>query len=598
MPISIYYKNEQTQVCTLRPSPLVSISSNLNKVGGENVGVTYNIILTGTILEDRGSPYALKTQDNSPFNYYDDTVPTGIGPYGQFDNSSGHSEDNMPKVQPIPNNAKLDAIFSKQRAIKALFSEDGQKLEIMPVHGDEPAVICFPRVVSIDFEEGNYVHRCDYTITLEADTLLNKDLRVDAEGNVVEEGLKPALSGPNSSMTSDTIIALSGAFINDFSESWSVEVDDERSENLSQPRTYRITREVTATGKTHYFPSDDGTKVTKIPAWQSARDYVVKRLLPPESGILQYPNVGPYGYMHKDNQIGSGTLNLFNSYGGFNHVRTEDVDMSAGSFSVSETYVIASGTSYEDYNVSISQSLDSAFVNVSIDGTVVGLDTITPSGYGSPDGTPTLGTYPNTAEHIGSGKYQNALAKYNMLSNSGQFGIISDVYKRANNSVALELNSQPTSISLGMNEFNGEITYSLDFDNRPTNIISGVLSENISVNDTYPGDVFATIPVLGRKTGPVLQYIGTRTEYKRDLQIELQMDYTNLHYGNGQRELVTQKPSIVEPTRTQLRQLIQSMSPAYELGVRKYFIEAPQESWSPKTGNYSFSISWTYELDR
>ena len=95
----------------------------------------------------------------------------------------------------------------------------------------------------------------------------------------------------------------------------------------------------------------------------------------------------------------------------------------------------------------------------------------------------------------------------------------------------------------------------------------------------------------------VLQYVGSRTEYKRDVQIELQMDYTDLHYASG-RGLVTQKPSIVEPTRTQLRELIKSVSPEQEPGVRKYFINAPNESWSPKTGSYSFSISWTYELDR
>ena len=159
------------------------------------------------------------------------------------------------------------------------------------------------------------------------------------------------------------------------------------------------------------------------------------------------------------------------------------------------------------------------------------------------------------------------------------------------------MNSQPKSISLGLNEFNGEITYSLEFDNRPTNIMSGVLSENISVNDTYPGDVFAIIPVLGRATGPVLQYVGSRTEYKRDVQIELQMDYTDLHYASG-RGLITQKPSIVEPTRTQLRNLIKSLSPEGEPGVRQYFISAPSENWSPKTGSYNFSISWTYELDR
>ena len=293
-------------------------------------------------------------------------------------------------------------------------------------------------------------------------------------------------------------------------------------------------------------------------------------------------------------------MNLIDKYRGFNHTRTEDIDVSAGSFSVTETFLLASGDSYEDYNMSVSKGIDNAFVSVSIDGTVKGLNEISPSGFGEHQ---TVGVgfvppaSPPTIEVIASGAYDNALKKYNEITNSGQYGLTSDVFKRAQNSVAFELNSQPKSISLGLNEFNGEITYSLEFDNRPTNIMSGVLSENISVNDTYPGDVFAIIPVLGRATGPVLQYVGSRTEYKRDVQIELQMDYTDLHYASG-RGLITQKPSIVEPTRTQLRNLIKSLSPEGEPGVRQYFISAPSENWSPKTGSYNFSISWTYELDR
>ncbi len=581
MPISVYYKNDDAQVCTLRPSPLVSIASNLNKVGGENVGITYSITLTGTLLEDRGTPYAIKMQDNSAFKYYDNTTPTGIGPYGQFDNTGGHSENNRPKIQPIPENAKLDAIFSKQRALKALFSIDGQRLEIMPVHGDEPAVVCFPRVVSIDFQEGLYINRCDYTITLEADTLLNKNLTIDDDGNPLSSDLKPAIAGANDGLTTPQVISLSGAFIESFSESWNIEVDDERAENLSIPRTYRITHSISAQGKTHYFPS--GADVVKIPAWRSAKSYVVSNLLS-KSGVLDYPNGAPLPYPSVNNQLGSGTLDLVNTYRGFNHTRTEDIDVAGGSFSVSETFLLASGDSYEDYSMSVSKGIDNAFVNVSIDGTVTGLNEVSPSGYGAQPTKP-------------SGSYDNALKKYHEISKSGQFGLTSDIYRRAQNSVPFELNSQPKSISLGLNEFNGQITYSLEFDNRPTNIISGVLSESISVNDTYPGDVFSVVPVIGRATGPVLQYVGSRTEYKRDVQIELQMDYTDLHYASG-RGLITQKPSIVEPTRTQLRELIKSVSPEQEPGVRKYFINAPNESWSPKTGSYSFSISWTYELDR
>ena len=581
MAISVSYKYDDAQVCTLRPSPLVSIASNLNKVGGENVGITYSITLTGTILEDRGSPYAVKMQDNSPFPYFDGTTPAGTGPYGQFDNTGGHSENNRPKVQPVPENSKLDAIFSKQRAIKALFAIDGQRLEIMPVHGDEPAVICYPRVVSIDFQDGLYINRCDYTITLEADTLLNKNLTIDDDGNPLPADSKIAISGANDGHTTEQVIALSGAFIESFSESWNIEVDDERAENLSIPRSYRITHNISAQGKTHHFPS--GGQVHKIPAWQNAKNYVINNLLA-KSGVLDYPNTSPLAYPSVNNQLGSGTINLVSAYRGFNHTRTEDIDVAAGSFSVSETFLLASGDSYEDYSMSVSKGIDNAFVNVSIDGTITGLNEISPSGYGA--------ELPKD-----SGAYDNALKKYHEISKSGQFGLTSDIYRRAQNSVPFELNSQPKSISLGLNEFNGQITYSLEFDNRPTNIISGVLSENISVNDTYPGDVFSVVPVIGRATGPVLQYVGSRTEYKRDVQIELQMDYTDLHYASG-RGLVTQKPSIVEPTRTQLRNLITSLSPKEEPGVRKYFISAPNESWSPKTGSYSFSISWTYELDR
>ena len=197
-----------------------------------------------------------------------------------------------------------------------------------------------------------------------------------------------------------------------------------------------------------------------------------------------------------------------------------------------------------------------------------------------------------------SGAYDNALGKYNTISNNGQFGVGSDAYKRANNTVAVSLNSQPTSVSLGTNEFTGEITYSLGFNNRPTNIISGVVSETISVNDTYPGDIFAVIPVLGRKTGPILQYIGGRSEHKRDVSINLTMDYTKVRYGNQRNSLILKKPSVVEPMATQIADLLKEVSPQGEPGVRKYFVSPPTENWNPKEGTYNFNISFTYELDK
>jgi hypothetical protein len=44
--------------------------------------------------------------------------------------------------------------------------------------------------------------------------------------------------------------------------------------------------------------------------------------------------------------------------------------------------------------------------------------------------------------------------------------------------------------------------------------------------------------------------------------------------------------------------LINSFNPGNMglFGVKKYFTEAPSESWNPKTGQWSYSVSWVYEM--
>ena len=567
MPIRIRYQNDDSQECTIRPTPLVSISTNILKNGaGEAFGVNYTITLTGSILADQGTPYARDT-NGVRYGFFGNPPPTPdeVGPYGAFDSTGHHFADNRPTQQQITARASSNAIFFKQQVLRALFAQDGQRMEISDFYDDEPTVLCHPRLVGdISFSEGVYVDRAEYTITLEADTLLNKNLIVNSEGSLAASD-----GSVHVGHTEEQLLAsLSGAFIADYTEDWSIEVDDALGESTTSPRSYRVTHTLSSTGKTHY-----NTNGISTPAWEQARNFVQRKL---SNGVTDYPNVM--------GSIGSGTISLVSSYGGFNHVRTEQIGESAGSYGVTETWLLSSGTSYENYSMSTTTSTDSPFISVSIDGNIKGLSQIAPSGF----------TSANTARSA----YDNALTKYNVVTNSGQFGVGSDMYKRSNNLVAVQLNSQPKSITLGSNPYNGEISYNLQFDNRPTNIISGVLAESISVNDTYPGDVFAVIPVLGRAQGPILQYIGGRTEYRRDISIDLIMDYTDIPYGKTRSSLMLKKPSVVEPTATQLGELIAELSPSGEPGVRKYFISPPTESWQPKNGIYNLNLSWTYELSR
>ena len=593
MPIRVKYNN--ADYCNIRPTPFVNISVNTLKNKTGNFGVTYAITLTGTLIPNHGSPFAIDPATNSPYEFLPGQVePTVMhGPYGSFDGTPISTAPNYKPAVQQHQSKPASAILSKQRALRALFAKDGQELEITDVFDNAGAtVVCYPRVVSVSFEEGQYVTQTSYTITLEADYLLHKplgdvdpeNLHVDNEGTIAQFTEAPGPENRNGyqiieGLTIDDLLNDEDtAFIEDFSEDWSLEVDESFSENINLPRTYRISHSLSANGKTVYTPGQDDVKHKQ--AWEQAKAFVQKRLS--YAPNKNYPN-----FM---NQIGSGTVDLISSYRGFNHLRTENINEAAGTYSISESWILASGTSHENYSLSVNTSNSDPFVKVDINGTVKGMNEISPEAYGSNlDGQPIVNV---------SGAYVNALEKYNAITNFGQFGLTSDVYKRANNMVAVELNSQPISQALGVNQFGGEITYNLSFDNRPTNIIQGTVAETIQVNDTYPGDVFAVLPVLGRATGPVLQYIGGRTEYRRDVSINLTMDYSRIPYGNTRSTLLLKKPSLVEPTATQLASLINELSPAGEPGVRKYFVSAPTENWEPKTGSYTMNISWTYELDR
>jgi hypothetical protein len=575
MPIRVRYDNNGiSEDCTIRPTPFIQISENVLKNAEGSFGVTYTIVLTGTLLVDRGTPFALNPATDAPFEWPWTPDPSPlIGPYGLFDDFALSADPTYKPPRQQVQDKRASAMLSKQRALRALFATDGARVELTDILDNAGAtIVCYPRVSSISFTENAYVTKCEYTITLEADYLVRGQFDgdsqyVDYEGTLTNSGIQ------GTEVQVQTLLSDPATyFVETYSEDWSLEVDDTQGESLANPRSYRISHNLSATGKTVYDWESEKVK----PAWEWARDFVHSRLS--DNPNDSYPNVA--------GQIGSGTVDLINSYGGFNQVRTEQINVADGTYSITENWVLSSGYSTESYNITTSTSNTDAFINVSVNGSVKGLSNIPPDQYG------------NAELAAASGAYSNALGKYNQISNSGQFGMTSDIYRRVNNMVAVELNSQPTSLSIGTNQFTGDISYDLSFNNRPTNIISGAIAENIQVNDTYPGDVFAAIGVLGRATGPILQYIGGRTEYRRDVSLSLTMDYTKIPYGSERSTLILKKPSLVEPTASQIAALVGELSPQGEPGVRKYFVTAPTESWSPKEGTYSLNISWTYELDR
>lgn len=592
--ITVYYKNANEEGCVIRPTPLVSIASTPIRNGMASYGSEYTITLTGTLIATEGSPI---WTDNGDAEFGPSDKFNQIGP--NWDDSS--QSDQRPNTENVPYQERLNSIFTKQAAIRELFARDGQKMEISPISNDGAVIVCYPQVESINFEEGIYVDICRFTVTLTATSLL------DANGKVFEDGMQrnvhdvPSGDGSPSiateymykgnRLTEKEILDRDGGFVSDVSDSWSLEPDESLG-NTTQggrviPVGYRLTRNVTATGQTKYIgdfgEAGDAGVAKRYEAWENARNYIKKTVIEEDSNGVAGSNNYPYYDVLK--VYGSGFLEL-SGFGGYSHSRTENIDQAAGTYSLTDSWVLASGVSaFETFTMSIGSSTDAAYVEVGVNGTIRGANNLPASGQVIP-------------EAVGEGAYDRALNRYYEVSNNGQYGVGCDIYKRANAAVDPVLNMQPKSISLSTNEYAGEITYNITFDNRPQNIFSDVMSESISVNDTYPGDVFASIPVLGRANGPVLQYLSTRTEYTRSLSLDIQLDYTDIGYGNNRANLMMTKPSVNEPLRSEINDVIAQVSPANEPGIVKYFIGPPSESWNPRTGSYSLQLQWTYEVDR
>ncbi len=556
--LQIHKSSAGTDPVYIRPTPLISISRETLRNSMGDFGGRYTITLTGTILDQGG-----------------------------VINSSNALQPALGTPQPDGDAAFM--IFEQQEQLKSLFSEPVLRFEINNIDGSAtPSTVAYVRLQSLNFEDGVFFNTCRYTAVFTAEYMTYDGTSLhdgDKMANLIEaDDIQQNFATIGEERTS------LGGVVSDYTETWSIEVDDSLGvtsdtayDKIITPRSYRVTRDISVTGRDYLFEDSDQT-FKKSEAWREAKGFASKVLL--TDHVEDYPQRNSTGF------LANNVINLSSGYGGYNHFRVENIDKTAGVVNINDTWLICSGTAFENYSSSISSSNDNPYVAVTLNGTIKGVSSISASGdyYGG-----------NQVNNNLANPYDNALKKYYKVANDGSFGINSLLYKRANSVVEPGLNPQPLSIALSDDKFAGEITYSIQFDNRPQNVVTEAISEVISVNDTYPGDLYALIPVIGRPTGPVLQYIGGRTEYKRDVSLELVFDYTDIDYGNNtgagiRKKLMLSKPSLNNPTRGQINDLVKQLSPMSEPSLRKCFLNPPQESWNPKEGRYSLNLSWVYEL--
>jgi hypothetical protein len=434
----------------------------------------------------------------------------------------------------------LDKIFTKIRDIRNAFDRDGKLFQITDCTG---GVLweCYPRIIGdIRFSESTdkWVFTCPYNITLECD----------------HEPVAHSIAG-----SGENIPALMPPYIANYEDNWSFEFDDSISKYSlstdSNALVVRATHEVNAVGKSHWKgPGLTGT--LEKPAWRWAEDFVVSKL-------------------DKDpiNPLTSGVFNVTTTgWNRYNHFRVQKIGESDGTFSVSETFILKNKSDgvLEDFNVEVRSSLQDPHTSVGINGSIQGLEE---RSYGTGTGVGQLS--------IAKTKYENAANYWETIKDSLL------IYPRANAIVAADgitLNTTELTKIVGRSPTKGQITYSYEYNNRPSNCITGSKVENIQIQDDNPVDVFSRITIMGRAQGPILQSFNTITDFKRTVSLDVIMtpptgcSIVTLLSGNS--------PS------SQVSSILCSFEQDLKSRYTRVLKERDSVSWEPKSGHYNRVVSW------
>jgi hypothetical protein len=552
----------------LVPAPLVSFSKqNYNNIGRPGFGADYSVTLQGTLIQTHGNPY----------------YATGVAGLADDGTTWTTTRDVEPEeITAVSGADLLDATIRKQELIRHLFTNPSISGVAKPLKvtikgwedgtgtGSGLSFQAFVDDITFDADSA-WARPTTYTISMRNATFLQS-----ANNSFSEYANENLASGGHaiSSLTENFDIQEDGRTTIKFVKSGYV------SQAQSLLKVYTVNRSITAVGSPVY--DDTGGYLSGVAPWQQASGYILE-YMGLETGVI------PRSLL-VSNFLTSG-------YNIANTVYQESIDREAGSYSLTETYIAYSGEHPVLEQITINNDIGENESNaVSVQGTIQGLNTAN-------------GFISSGSAYLNANTYWTGVVDISVPPETYYYakGVLSTEDwlhpKPLNRSVARDLNA-------------GTINYTYNFDDRPPNLIPGSISESIQVSDTYPGEIFSVTPVIGRSQ-PVLQYLNSRSEYKRNLSINVTMGkptgyawgtepgtyvHPSGHITGNQDNILKslmfhQKPSI--SNSFELNYIYQAANPVndpyFTVSNGKCFHSAPTESWDAKTRNYTYNIEWTYE---
>jgi len=463
----------------------------------------------------------------------------------------------------------VDSVFSGLDELSRAFDSDFKLLFLQC--DSSPIISGYPRVTecSIDHASDNYVIRGNYSISLELPSLTGSGF----------DPVGPVYSGVAGGCGVDEL-DLSNAGIISYSDDFTVEFMDERvggaqlivpgaTEGIigELPSVFSIQRSISAQGDSYASTDNAGVCNDYIHPWQRASGFIMPRLgFPPEITGLR-------GLICPEGQEF------------VNNFRSVNVNKTEGSVTVNETYIaVTGGNAYEDFEINTSQTLGEPYITVTIDGTINGLTNLS---YG---GCPTTGVP----------KFNNAIAHWSGSVSGALYSRASKVLLATpplsghvgaggpQNFPSNALNNLELSKTVGYNPVAGTVTYSCTYDNRPAHCYIHAITEDVTFSESEPNDVFASLTILGKASGPLYQTIGTVGPRTRELSINavlpMQTDCVGTGIDGGGSFF--NAPDVYDA-------MVLNYAAILNWNYDQVFVTASSKTWEPKTGRFSLNQSWT-----
>jgi hypothetical protein len=451
----------------ISPAPLVTINkSYINAGDGTPINVNYDITITGTLLPGRGSP-----------------------------NSSGTFSTGTPLAdETFTTDAEnFNSLLVKQQALRELFRLEGKAFEWIPPGYSE--VKCYPQIVSINFPQGQWVQRSDYTVTLRANRLY----------------------GPSGDQLESLDKGVQPYNLRNANDSWSVQENEENDDVLT------ITHTVSATAFTRFDDENEFDIPNLDEAWEWAKTWVKTRITTVADTMH---STNEQNFLENKSIFGITFGSGAGEYQAYSRKRVENLDRFSGTYSITDTWTLSTNGVVETYSVKHSSSnadvttggaKSLGFRNqFSITGSIRGLDSSTTTKYEAAENF-----FNNNILDPDEDEYILTRIKTDIWGDPSPNGVT--------------IPSTPTSSSVTRDKVKGMIAYDYTFDDTPQGRLADVELVNVGKYDIsiseeggpastpslFKPTVLAVIPIPGRAKGPIIQDINTRPVLQRTITCQI-----------------------------------------------------------------------------